>query len=185
MNELSIYKRFIGHLSTINEHKMMVMKHCFRCGLYKQGLLHDMSKYTPIEFIPGVIYFQGDRSPNNAQREATGVSTAWLHHKGRNKHHFEYWIDYPVNKETGLSGMKMPTKYIVEMFCDRVAACKTYHKEKYTDKDALEYFLNGRGHYVMHEDTEKLLHKLLYMLSVKGEDYTFTYIRKKVLKNKR
>lgn len=183
-NEMSLWKRFKGHLKTINAHKLMVMKHCFRCGLYRQGLLHDLSKYTPSEFIPGVKYFQGDRSPNNAQREAEGCSTAWLHHKGRNKHHFEYWIDYPVNKDAGLAGMKMPLNYVIEMFCDRVAASKIYNKEKYKDSDSLKYYLKGKDHYVMNGDVEALLYKLLKMLSVKGEDYTFMYIRKKVLNNR-
>ncbi|MBQ1193895.1 MAG: catalase [Lachnospiraceae bacterium] len=177
-----LWKNLKGHLKTINQHKLMVLEHCFKCGLYKQGLLHDLSKYSPSEFIPGVIYFQGDRSPNSAQREIEGCSKAWLHHKGRNKHHFEYWIDYTVNKEDGLVGMPMPVNYVVEMFCDRVAACKTYNKENYKDSDALEYFLRGQGHYVMHKDVEELLHRLLKILSIKGEEYTFMYIRKKVLK---
>lgn len=181
---ISLYDRFKGHLKTINSHKLMVMKHCFKCGLYKQGLLHDMSKYSPVEFIPGVKYFQGDRSPNNAQREQEGMSKAWLHHKGRNKHHFEYWIDYPMDKSVALCGMKMPVNYVVEMFCDRVAASKIYNKEKYKDSDSLDYYIKGKGHYVMHKDTEALLYKLLVMLKEKGEDYTFRYIRKKVLKNK-
>ena len=65
------------------------MKECFKIGLYKQGLTHDLSKYSPTEFLVGYKYYQGNRSPNNAEREETGVSKAWLHHKGRNRHHFE------------------------------------------------------------------------------------------------
>ncbi len=178
-----IYNNFKGHLNTINAHKLMVMKHCFKVGLYKQGLLHDLSKYSPVEFIPGVIYYQGDRSPNNAQREAEGCSTAWLHHKGRNKHHYEYWIDYSMNSDKALAGMYMPVKYVVEMFCDRVAASKIYHKESYTDSTPIEYYNKGRSHYVIHPKSDALLKRLLIMLSEKGEDYTFYYIRKKVLKN--
>ena len=83
----------IGHFCTITRHKLLVMKHCFRVGLYRQGLLHDLSKYSWTEFKVGCKYYQGDRSPNNAERETTGVSLAWLHHKGRNKHHYEYWIE--------------------------------------------------------------------------------------------
>lgn len=79
-----------GHFKTITAHKLLVMKYCFKIGLYKQGLLHDLSKYAPSEFLVGARYYQGTRSPNNAEREDTGVSTAWMHHKGRNKHHFEY-----------------------------------------------------------------------------------------------
>ena len=118
----------IEHLRTINHHKLLVMKGCFKVGLYRQGLMHDLSKYTPSEFLVGCKYYQGNRSPNNAEREATGVSSAWLHHKGRNKHHYEYWIDYSLNKEEGIVGMRMPTRYVVEMFVDRVSASRLIRK---------------------------------------------------------
>ncbi len=173
---------FFGHLKTINAHKILVMKHCFKVGLYKQGLLHDLSKYTPTEFLTSVKYFQGDRSPNDAEKEDKGLSSSWLHHKGRNKHHYEYWIDYKAKKEDGLTGMKMPVEYVVEMFCDRVAASKIYNKENYTDADSLNYYFKGKDYYMIHPETNKLLQKLLKMLAVKGEDYTFRYIREKVLK---
>ena len=126
---MDIKENFKGHLSTINHHKMEVMRLCFKVGLYKQGLMHDLSKYSPKEFISGVVFYTGDKSPNTTERRATGKSEAWLHHKGRNRHHFEYWIDYGQEPGSAMQGMKMPVKYVVEMFCDRVAACKTYYKE--------------------------------------------------------
>ena len=92
------------HFCTINHHKHLVMKGCFAVGLYKQGLLHDLSKYTPTEFLVGCKYYQGTMSPNNAERKDKGYSSAWLHHKGRNKHHMEYWIDYGVPDEGGGQG---------------------------------------------------------------------------------
>lgn len=146
--------------------------------------MHDLSKYSPSEFIPGVKYYQdGHRSPNNAQREDEGVSKAWLHHKGRNKHHFEYWIDYDVEgNSTILAGMKMPVKYVAEMFCDRVAASRIYNKDKYKDSDSLDYYIKGLGHYIMHPETDELLHNLLKMFADKGEEYTFAYIKANVLK---
>ena len=173
-----------GHLHTVNAHRRLVRKYCFKLGIYRQGLMHDLSKYSPSEFIPGVKYYQdGHRSPNNAQREDEGVSKAWLHHKGRNKHHFEYWIDYDVDgSRTVLAGMKMPVKYVAEMFCDRIAASRIYNKEKYKDSDPLDYYIKGLGHYIMHPETDALLHKLLQMLADKGEEYTFEYIKKNVLK---
>lgn len=175
---------FNGHLHTVNAHRRLVRKYCFKLGIYRQGLMHDLSKYSPSEFIPGVKYYQdGHRSPNNAQREDEGVSKAWLHHKGRNKHHFEYWIDYDVDgSRTVLAGMKMPVKYVAEMFCDRIAASRIYNKEKYKDSDPLGYYIKGLGHYIMHPETDALLHKLLQMLADKGEEYTFEYIKKNVLK---
>ena len=81
---------FWKHLHTINHHRWLVCRYCFRLGLYWQGLTHDLSKYSPREFWVGVRYFQGDHSPNDAERKAKGYSSSWMHHKGRNRHHFEY-----------------------------------------------------------------------------------------------
>lgn len=164
---------------------MLVMKGCFRVGLYKQGLLHDLSKYMPVEFLVGCKYFKGDVSPNNGERLEKGYSSAWLHHKGRNKHHMEYWIDYGKPEEPPMVGMRMPDRYIVEMFIDRMSASRNYQKEKYTDRSALEYYERGKDHYIMHPEVQELLERLLHMLAEKGEDYTFDYIRREILKNKR
>lgn len=174
----------LQHLRTINHHKRLVMKYCFKVGLYKQGLLHDLSKYMPSEFLVGCRYYQGTRSPNNAEREATGLSMAWLHHKGRNKHHYEYWIDYSVNPREGMAGQKMPVKYVAEMFIDRVAASKNYRGDKYTDKDPLEYYQRGAARLgkMIHPDTAALLLHLLQMLAEHGEEETFRYIRNVLLK---
>ena len=169
------------HFCTITYHKFLVMKGCFRVGLYRQGLLHDLSKYSPTEFRVGAKYYQGTRSPNNAEREEIGYSSAWLHHKGRNKHHFEYWIDYSTGIEGTLVGMKMPDCYIVEMFMDRIAASKVYQKEKYTDRSPLEYYERSKTKITLHEHTRELLEKLLQMLAEKGEDETFAYIKREVL----
>lgn len=171
----------LRHFGTITKHKLLVMKACFQVGLYRQGLLHDLSKYGWTEFRVGCRYYQGTRSPNNAEREEKGYSSAWLHHKGRNKHHYEYWIDYGTHGAV-LEGMKMPVNYVVEMFLDRIAASKVYRGAAYTDRDPLDYFLGGKGQYLMHEETEALLEKLLIMLAKQGEEKTFLYIRQEVLK---
>lgn len=171
-----------GHLKTITAHKARVMRLCFRVGLYRQGLTHDLSKYGPTEFLVGARYFQGDHSPNEAERLATGVSSAWLHHKGRNKHHLEYWIDYDPAQGHRMSGMEMPVRYVVEMFCDRVAASQTYQKQRYTDASPWEYYARSLDHYVIHPRTQALLERLLLMLRDQGEERTLAYIRREVLK---
>ncbi|MBQ2283971.1 MAG: catalase [Agathobacter sp.] len=179
----------LDHLKTINHHKMLVMKGCFQLGMYKQGLLHDLSKYLPSEFLVGCKYYRGYMSPNNVEREERGYSSAWLHHKGRNKHHLEYWIDYTAGETAGeehqgMSGMKMPVKYVVEMFVDRVSASKNYQGENYTDESPVIYYNKGKGHYLIHPDTAALLEFLLEMLAKRGEEATFSYIRRKVLTEK-
>lgn len=176
------------HFRTITTHKILVMKGCFQVGLYKQGLLHDLSKYGATEFLVGCKYYKGYMSPNNAERNEKGYSSAWLHHKGRNKHHLEYWIDYAADENGGegkkMMGMKMPLNYVVEMFIDRVSASKNYQKEKYTDRGALDYYNRGKDHYLMHADTRAMLEYLLEMLSKKGEKETFSYVKNEVLKGK-
>lgn len=170
------------HFKTITHHKYLVMKGCFKVGLYKQGILHDMSKYSPSEFFVGVKYYQGNRSPNNAEREAIGYSSAWLHHKGRNKHHYEYWIDYSIKEISGgMAPAPMPRKYIVEMLMDRIAACKVYNGKQYTDASPWEYYSGGREKAPIHPETKAVLEKLLRMLAKDGEEATFAYIKKELL----
>lgn len=171
--------QFWGHFTTINQHKIKVTTLCFRCGLYKQGLLHDLSKYSPVEFFAGVKYFQGNRSPIDKEKEVLGYSNGWLHHKGRNKHHWEYWLD---NAAHGIKPLEMPTNYVIEMFCDRVIASKIYQKELYTDRSALDYYLNGRNHVLIHPKTDTLILHLLTYLSEHGLDTTIQYIKKEIKK---
>ncbi len=169
------------HLDTVVTHKYQVMRGCFAVGLYRQGLLHDMSKFSPTEFLVGVRYFQGDRSPNNAEREEIGYSSSWLHHKGRNRHHFEYWIDYNLHAKPGDSitvPVKMPGRYVIEMLMDRIAACKVYLGDEYTDDAPLAYYRRGKLTGMIHPQTAKLLEDLLILLSEEGEEKTFAYVRK-------
>lgn len=170
--------KWLSHLKTINHHKRLVLQYCFRLGLYWQGLTHDLSKYSPVEFLVGAKYFQGNQSPNNMERKVKGYSSAWLHHKGRNKHHLEYWIDYSQGKSSGMTGMEMPVKYVAEMFCDRIAASRTYRRENYKDSDPYDYYMRSKDHYLVHPKTRALLEKMLISLKDNGEDETFAMIRK-------
>ena len=154
---------------------------CFRVGLIWQGLTHDLSKYSPTEFLVGVKYYQGNRSPNWAERNALGYSTAWIHHKGRNRHHFEYWTDCIPGTATYVSH-PMPTRYMVESFMDRIAACKTYNGKDYHDGSGLEYLYRAAESPSLHPTTYKQLEFLLTHLKDHGEKATFRLIREKVLK---
>ncbi len=167
---------FIRHFKTITRHRHRVIYHCARCGLLWRGLMHDLSKYSPSEFFPGVKYYLGTRSPNEAERNEKGYSGAWLHHKGRNRHHFEYWTDYNMT-ERRVMPVKMPFVFVVEMFCDRVAASKIYQGDKYTDSHPIEYFKRGKDTRSIHPETSDLLESFLVMLSEKGEAETFAYIK--------
>ena len=184
---MNFFQKLTGHFSTITRHSHKVIAHCAKAGILWQGLRHDLSKYTPTEFIPGVKYYMGDRSPNEGERMDKGYSKAWLHHKGRNKHHYEYWIDYSVDPGEGIIGLKMPLQYVVEMFMDRIAASKTYQGDAYRDSHPLEYYEKGAGRLgkMIHPDTAGLLHELLKMLAEEGEEKTFRYIKRVLLKQKK
>jgi hypothetical protein len=178
-----LIENFFGHLRTVMQHRHQVLIHCVKAGIIWRGLTHDLSKFSPTEFIPGVLYYQGNRSPNEREREVDGCSKAWMHHKGRNRHHFEYWTDYNI-KTKRMEPVKMPDVYIFEMFCDRVAASKIYNKGNYNDGMPLEYFYLARPKRIIEEETSRKLEFLLKMLRDRGEDATFRYIRRQLRKNK-
>ena len=171
------------HFKTITHHKWLVFVGCFRVGLYWQGITHDLSKYSPTEFRAGATYYQGNRSPNTAEREAKGYSEAWMHHKGRNRHHYEYWTD--ISRATGnYESVEMPRKYLVEMVMDRRAACMVYQGDKYQDGSALAYFERGIERDRMHPNTRQQLRYILTMLRDAGEEATFRYLREEILTGK-
>lgn len=167
----------IKHFRTITRHRHMVIKHCFKVGILWQGLRHDLSKYSPTEFFEGAKYYLGYKSPTEAARAANGYSRAWLHHKGRNRHHFEYWVDYNP-KTRRQEPVKMPLRYVKEMFCDRVAAGKIYLGDRFTKDNPIDYFMNGNAKNNMHPDTAKLLEKWLRMYQTEGEEATLAHIKK-------
>ena len=133
-------KKFILHLNLVNKHRFLVFKLCLKAGIPIRGLLHDLSKYSPTEFIESVKYYSGDKSPISNCKKINGYSKAWLHHKGRNKHHHEYWYDYNTPDVTPI----IPYKYVVEMICDNLAAGITYQGKNWTKEYQLSYYLKDK-----------------------------------------
>lgn len=167
------------HFKTITKHKLVVMKLCFKAGLYKQGLLHDLSKYSFVEFFNGVRFYQGTYSPNYNERKKKGYSEAWMHHKGRNKHHCEYWIDVNPNSNC-YEPVKMPKKYLVESVCDRIAATKIYSGKSFTRDGALNYFYKEKDYIPMHEDTKKEMERILILYNDYNDKEFFKYLKQYV-----
>ena len=138
---MNIFKKLYGHTRTVLKHKFEVAKICFKFGLYWQGIVHDLSKFSPTEFIPSVKYYSGTRSPIEAEKEDKGYSMAWLHHKSRNKHHFWYWVDY--NNKQVQSPVRIPLKYVYELLADTIAAGKVYSSnagKEWKQSDPYEYY---------------------------------------------
>ena len=181
---MNTLKKFFGHLHTVTHHRHIVIKNCARAGILWQGIKHDLSKYSPTEFAPGVKYYTGDRSPNEGERRDLGYSKAWIHHKGRNKHHYEYWQDIDIKTKT-YKYYPMPYKYLGEMFCDRIAASKVYRGKDYKDNDPLIYFNGGHAKAMMAPETARDLEELLSMLAEKGEKQTFKYLKQEIKRRKK
>lgn len=146
--------KIINHIKTINRHKVGVFK-CMRdCGKPIQGLLHDLSKYSPTEFFESIKYWTGKRSPIELAKEDKGYSLAWFHHRGRNKHHSQYWCDISFGE---VIPCEIPWKYLLELICDGVAAGKVYDGENWTCKTPLEYYKNRDSKSFYHTNTRKKL----------------------------
>ena len=172
------WKKVWGHLSTITRHRNEVIRHCKKAGIFWQGLGHDLSKYTPTEFLVGIRHYSdGKKSPNERERELYGHSPAWMHHKGRNRHHFEYWQDYNP-KEGKTMPVKMPVRFFKELICDRIAASKIYQGATYTERHPLEYFKKSRAKEEMHPETAAMTEKMLRLLAEQGEAAMFRELKK-------
>lgn len=163
------------HLKTVTKHRWIVFQQCAKCGYFWQGLTHDLSKLSRAEFASSARYFQGDRSPIEAEKAAKGYSAAWLHHKGRNPHHWEYWTDFA---EGGyVVANKIPYRYVVEMVCDWIGAGMVYSQDRWTQSEPLDYYDKVRKGRHLHEETELLLRFFLEVIKDYGLDKFYEVAR--------
>lgn len=163
-------KNLIGHLCLISKHKLVVFKLCVKVGQPWRGLVHDLSKYSPTEFFEGVKYFNGGHSPIVDCKKQEGFSKAWLHHKGRNRHHLEYWVDVKAPDKTPI----IPYKYVAEMLCDKLAAGIIYMGKDWTKEYELQYWLGERAEEEVNEQIKLLITDFLTQVSVDGIDKVLT-----------
>ena len=170
MNIINAYK----HFKKICIHKKWVFYYCVLAGIPIQGLLHDLSKFSPTEFFESVKYYQGDRSPIDECKKQMGWSKAWLHHKGKNKHHYEYWQD---DFDNGGKPLEMPKKYKIELLCDYLGAGRAYYGNEFTYEKELEWWKVKRNKPLsMHPNDKKFIDKWMYLL-VKYGDKALKHIK--------
>ena len=163
-------ENFFKHLHTVNKHRLYVFKLSIKAGIPVRGLLHDLSKYSPTEFWEGVKYYNGKRSPISVCKQENGYSEAWLHHKGRNKHHFEYWIDLTTENKTPM----IPYKYAVEMVCDTLAASLVYNGKEWKRDTPLNYFNKRKDKEYINLGIQKFLLTVYEQIANDGIDKVVT-----------
>lgn len=134
------FKNVMKHFNLITYHKWIVFKLCCKIGEPWRGLVHDLSKYSPTEFWESAKYYVGTYSPITEAKKDKGYSEAWLHHKGRNKHHTQYWVDYNATVITPI----IPYKYAVEMICDKLAAGMVYEGKRNWKKEFQLSYWEGK-----------------------------------------
>lgn len=171
------FENIKNHFIKICIHKKWVLYYCIKAGIPIQGILHDISKFSPIEFWEGVKYYQGTSSPIDACKKEKGWSAAWLHHKGRNKHHYEYWQD---NFDNGGTPIKMPLKYKKEMLCDYLGAGKAYYGNNFTyEKEFAWWEIKNSKPLAMHPDDKEFITYWLHQI-VENEHAAFNKLRKMI-----
>ena len=166
----------IKHTDLVFRHKWRVFINCTKCGLPWRGLVHDLSKFSPTEFFESVKYYQGNRSPIGVCRKETGCSYAWLHHKGRNKHHIEYWLDPECKIQP-----KMPYKYAVDCVCDKLAATRVYAGKGYSKNLPLDHWNKYGCKVVGNPDTMRFIEEIFIDVEKHGEGFV---LNKKYMKKK-
>lgn len=163
------------HFNKICTHKRWVFYYCCKAGIPWQGFWHDMSKFSPVEFWEGVKYYQGTSSPIDACKKENGWSAAWLHHKGRNKHHYEYWQD---NFDNGGTPLKIPNKYLTEMLCDFLGAGRAYYGKSFTYQKEYDWWQERKKKpLAMHPDTIKFIDEWLTLFANCKEEIAYNHFR--------
>lgn len=173
-------EKYWKYFLTICKHKLVVYQECCSCGIAWQGITHDLSKFSKDEFISSAKHYCGTKSPHCEDAEENGYSLAWLHHKGCNKHHWEFWIDF--NDDGSIIANKIPYNYVVEMVCDWIGAGKVYNKDKWTNTSPLEYYNKVRKGRHFHPDTARLILIFLNEIASNGLNGFHKLAKNSVLK---
>lgn len=161
---------FFKHFKTVCKHKYWVFRYSLLAGIPIRGLVHDLSKFSPTEFLTSVEYYTGKQSPVNVERNLKQYSTIWLHHRGRNPHHFEYWVDKrSVGKNFSLVVVPMPFKYALEMICDWLGAGRAYLGKDFSMAKQVEFFDTATFSPFIHPQTKEFV-RLMYEELLKAQD---------------
>ena len=163
-------KNVSKHFKLVIHHKWIVFKLCCKIGEPWRGFWHDFSKFSPTEFCESAKYYVGTHSPITEAKKKKGYSEAWLHHKGRNKHHLEYWVDETAPNKTPL----IPYKYAAEMICDKIAAGMVYQGKNWTKEYQLSYWEKERKKVRANEKTQEFIENIFVQLAKNGIDKTLT-----------
>ena len=166
----NIIANIVKHFNLITRHKWVVFKLCIRAGIPVRGLLHDLSKYSPTEFFESAMFYNGNISPIVLAKRKRGYSKAWLHHKGRNKHHAEYWLDFSARNPMPI----IPYKYTVEMICDNLAAGITYKGKRWKNDTQLEYWIKTKEDVPLNEKNKAMITEVFTQVSINGIKRTIT-----------
>ena len=157
-------KKMWKHFKLITKHRWIVFKLCAKVGMPLRGLMHDLSKYSFTEFYESAKYYVGYKSPIQVARQEREYSAAWLHHKGRNKHHEEYWYDF----NAPIKAPVIPYKYTVEMLCDNLSAGIVYKGKEFTNDYPLWYWKNKKNKELFHPKMIKFFEDVFTEISKKG-----------------
>lgn len=163
-------KNMIKHTKLVLKHKWYVFIYCSKIGIPLRGLKHDISKFSPIEFWESVKYYDGKKSPIEICKKEKGYSSAWLHHKGRNKHHVEYWVDETAPEKTPI----IPYKYVAEMICDKLSASRVYNGKSWTKTSELEYWNKEKQVVKVNKHIEEMLTEVFEQVAENGVNPVLT-----------
>ena len=168
------------YFKTILRHKKYVFIECAKCGIFWQGVKHDLSKFSKEEFEASAMFYANGKYGEKTDEIKRAYSQAWLHHKGVNPHHWEWWIDFGKRGEIVVN--KIPYKYVVEMVCDWVGAGRVYEKEEWKQDAPLNYYNKVRDGRYFDPDTEVLIMRFLTCIKDKGLDEFHKMAKNKTIK---
>ena len=152
---------YIQYLWYIIRHKWYVFLECCKRGIPLLGVLHDLSKFSLIEWGAYARRFYGGEHPTfaEANRHCPGYTghtkesvkeafdRAWLNHQHNNKHHWQYWV---LKLDSGgYKCLPMPSRYRREMVADWIGAGKANN-----NPDTRQWYLDNEHNIMLHPDTQ-------------------------------
>lgn len=134
-----------NYLKYVLKHKWFVFIECLKIIQPWHGIVHDLSKFLPSEFIPYARWFYG----KGDDKDKESFDVAWCLHQHRNKHHWDYWI------MSNGKPVPMPSKYVMQMIADWRAMGRTF------GDTAESFYAKNKDRMILHSATINLIEWIL------------------------
>lgn len=149
------YQKHIDYFKYLLKHKYWVAHMLFQRKLFIQGIMHDMSKFKPREFIKYAEHLSTNKKLD--------IKETWVNHIHVNKHHWQYWV--LLSDEGNMQALEMPENYVIEMIADWYSTTICEKGFDRLQENVFRWYMERKDKLFLHQKTRQFLEENIIIVA--------------------